>query len=82
MRQGDRREITRLDPWKSTHAVVWETLYWVEWFKKRRLLHAIANIPSAEANEKVYEHATISIMSRETGHLSRRKPGRFRSADQ
>ena len=33
-------------------AVERETLKWVDWFNKRRLLEPIGNIPPAEAEEK------------------------------
>mgnify|MGYP006271172065 CR=1 FL=1 len=47
--------IHRLGPWKTAHAVEWETLKWVDWFNSRRLLEPIGNIPPAEAEEKFYE---------------------------
>lgn len=51
-----KAEVThRSGPWKSADAVDWETLKWVDWFNKRRLLQPIGNIPPAEAEEKFYE---------------------------
>lgn len=47
--------IHRLGPWKTADAVEWETLKWIEWFKNRRVLQLIGNIPPAEAEEKFYE---------------------------
>ena len=43
--------VHRLGPWKSMDAVERETLKWVDWFNKRRLLEPIGNIPPAEAEE-------------------------------
>jgi putative transposase len=47
--------IHRLGPWKSADAVEWETLKWVDWFNKRRLLGPVGNIPPAEAERNFYE---------------------------
>ncbi|EAU46124.1 integrase, catalytic region [Salipiger bermudensis HTCC2601] len=47
--------IHRLGPWKSTDAVEWETLKWVDWFNNRRLLGPVGNIPPAEAERNFYE---------------------------
>lgn len=47
--------IHRLGPWRSADAVEWETLKWVDWFNRRRLLGPIGNIPPAEAERSFYE---------------------------
>ena len=47
--------VHRMGPWKTADAVEWETLKWVDWFNKRRLLQPIGKIPPAEAEEKFYE---------------------------
>ena len=47
--------IHRLGPWKSTDAVEWETLKWVDWFNNPRLLGPVGNIPPAEAERNFYE---------------------------
>jgi transposase InsO family protein len=47
--------IHRVVPWKTTDAVEWETLKWVDWFNNRRLLQPIENIPPADAEEKFHE---------------------------
>ena len=41
--------IHRLGPWKSSDAVEWETLKWVDWFNNRRLLEPVGSITPAEA---------------------------------
>jgi len=41
-------------PWRSFEAVEYATLEWVDWFKNRRLLAPIGNIPPAEAEERYY----------------------------
>lgn len=46
--------IHKLGPWKSTDAVEWETLKWVDWFNNRRLLEPIGYITPAEAEEAFY----------------------------
>jgi len=50
--------IHRLGPWKTAEAVEWETLKWVDWFNKRRLLEPIGSIPPAEAEERYYAQKT------------------------
>jgi putative transposase len=35
-------------------AVEYATLEWVDWFKNRRLLEPIGNLPPAEAEERYY----------------------------
>ncbi len=40
--------IHRRGPWRSMEAVEFATLEWVDWFKNRRLLKPIGNIPPAE----------------------------------
>ena len=44
----------RLGPWKSAHAVEWETLNWVDLLNNRRLFDPIGYITPAEADEAVY----------------------------
>ncbi len=44
----------RCGPWRSFEAVAFATLEWVDWFKKRRLLNPIGNIPPAEAEDRYY----------------------------
>ena len=46
--------IHRLGPWKSVGAVKCETLKWVDWFNKRRLLDPIGYITPTEAQEAFY----------------------------
>ena len=38
----------KIGPWKSIEALVLETLKWVTWFNKSRLLEPIGNISPAE----------------------------------
>ena len=46
--------IHRLGPWRGLDQVEMETLVWVDWFNKRRLLEPIGNIPPAEYEELYY----------------------------
>jgi len=46
--------IHRRGPWKSSEAVEFATLTWVDWFNDRQLLEPIGNIPPAEAEERCY----------------------------
>jgi putative transposase len=40
--------------WRSSEAVEFATLEWVDWFNHRRLLEPIGNIPPAEAEQRYY----------------------------
>jgi len=44
--------INRSGPWKSKDQVEWETLKWVDWFNKERLLEPLGYITPVEAEEK------------------------------
>jgi transposase InsO family protein len=46
--------IHRRGPWRTTAAVEFATLEWVDWFNNRRLLEPIGNSPPAEAEERYY----------------------------
>jgi len=46
--------IHRRRPWRSFEAIEYATLEWVDWFKNRRLLAPIGNIPPVEAEERYY----------------------------
>jgi transposase InsO family protein len=46
--------IHRLGPWRGVDHVEFETLDWVGWFNKHRLLEPIGNIPPAEFEELYY----------------------------
>ena len=46
--------IHRLGPWHNVDHVEFETLDWVDWFNKRRLLEPIGNIPPAEFEDLFY----------------------------
>ena len=46
--------IHRRGPWRSSEAVEFATLEWVDWFNHRRLLEPIGNIPPAEAEDRYY----------------------------
>ena len=48
--------INRLGPWKSKDQVEWETLQWVDWFNRERLLEPLGYITPIEVEEK-YEQA-------------------------
>ena len=51
--------INQLGPWKSKDHIEWETLQWVDWFNKERLLEPLGYITPIEAEEK-YKHALKS----------------------
>jgi len=51
--------IEHLGPWQSVTAVELETLSWVDWFNKRRLLEPIGNIPPTEF-EMLYDQELAS----------------------
>ena len=51
--------INRLRPWRTKDQVEWETLLWVDWFNKQRLLAPLGYITPIEAEEK-YEEALKS----------------------
>ena len=40
--------IHRRGPWRTSEAVEYATLEWVDWFNQRRLLEPIGNVPPAE----------------------------------
>lgn len=44
--------INRLGPWRSKDQVEWETLLWVDWFNRERLLEPLGYIKPIEAEEK------------------------------
>jgi putative transposase len=46
--------IHRRGPWRSFKAVEYATLEWVDWFKNRRLMEPIGDIPPAEAEARYY----------------------------
>jgi transposase InsO family protein len=50
--------IHRRGPWRSFEAVEYATLEWVDWFKHRRLLKPIGNIPPAEPENQYYAAAS------------------------
>ena len=47
--------IHRRGPWRSSEAVEFATLEWVDWFNNRRLLEPIGNVPPAEAEAAFYD---------------------------
>ena len=55
--------IHRRGPWRSFEAVEYATLEWVDWFKNRRLLEPIGNIPPAEAEANFYAALERSDMA-------------------
>ena len=48
--------IKRLGPWKSTCAVEWETMKWIDWYNTTRLLEPIGYITPTEAEDAFYEN--------------------------
>jgi putative transposase len=65
--------IHRRGPWRSSKAVEFATLEWVDWFNNRRLMEPIGNIPPAEAEERYY------AMLDEPAMAARLKPNSLRS---
>ncbi|SFJ29118.1 Transposase InsO and inactivated derivatives [Albimonas pacifica] len=47
--------IHRRGPWRSSEAVEFATLEWVDWFNNRPLLEPIGNVPPAEAEAAFYD---------------------------
>ena len=46
--------INRLGPWKSKDQVEWETLQWVDWFNRERLLEPLYDLlPPAKPKEYI-----------------------------
>jgi transposase InsO family protein len=54
--------IRRRGLWRTLDAVEYATLEWVDWFKYRRLLEPIGNIPPAEKEEAYYQQREESAM--------------------
>ena len=48
--------INRIGPWKSSSAVEWETMKWVDWYNTTRLLEPIGYITPNEAEDAFYEN--------------------------
>jgi transposase InsO family protein len=46
--------IHRRGPWRTSEAVEYATLEWVDWFNNRRLLEPIGHVPPAEAEAAYY----------------------------
>ena len=42
-------------PWRHIDAVQYATLEWVDWFKNRRLLESIGNVPPAKLEQAYYD---------------------------
>ena len=55
--------IHRRGPWRSSEAVEFATLEWVDWFNTRRLLEPIGNIPPAEAEAAYYAELEATPMA-------------------
>lgn len=55
--------IQRPGPWKSFEAAEDATLEWVDWFKNRRLLEPIGNIPPAEAEQRYHDAVSDQRMA-------------------
>ena len=55
--------IHRRGPWRSSDAVEYATLEWVDWFNNHRLLEPIGNIPPAEAEANFYAALERSDMA-------------------
>ena len=49
--------------WRNLEAVEFATLEWVDWFKHRKLLEPIGDIPPAELEAAYYEQAQESAMA-------------------
>ena len=55
--------IWRLGPWRSSEAVEFATLTWVDWFNNRRLLEPIGNRPPAEVEARYYAHEKATALA-------------------
>jgi transposase InsO family protein len=55
--------IRRCGPWRSLEAVEFATLEWLDWFKNRRLLEPIGNVPPAEAEARFYAQPEESALA-------------------
>ena len=55
--------IHRRGPWRSTEAVEFATMEWVDWFNNRRLLEPIGNIPPAEAEARCYAQTETQVLA-------------------
>ena len=58
--------IWRRGPWKSLEVI--EALTWVDWFKHRRLLEPIENIPPAEAEQRYFTGMDQVKITKEKQH--------------
>jgi len=54
--------IHHLGPWRGIDQVEYQTLEWVDWFNKVRLLEPIGNIPPVERESLYYQRQAISAM--------------------
>ena len=55
--------IRRRGPWRSTEAVEFATLEWVDWSNTRRLLEPIGNVPPAEAEARYHANLEAPAMA-------------------
>lgn len=55
--------IHRRGPWRSSEAVEYATLEWVDWFNNRRLLEPIGNILPAEAEANFHAALETDTMA-------------------
>jgi transposase InsO family protein len=58
--------IRRQGPWKNLDDVEYATLEWVDWFKHRRILEPIGNIPRAEKEANHYRQTRPATPARHT----------------
>ena len=72
--------IHRRGPWRTSEAVEYATLEWVDWFNNRRLLEPIGNVPPAEFEAAYYHHQRVSCRWRpDSNPEPPEKPGRFKA---
>ncbi|SEP30803.1 hypothetical protein SAMN04487843_110203 [Methylobacterium sp. ap11] len=55
--------IHRRGPWRSSEAVEYATLEWVDWYNHRRLLAPIGNVPPAEAEARYHAHVSDQALA-------------------
>ena len=53
--------IRRRRPWRNVDEAEYATLEWVDWFKNRRLLESIGDIPPTEYEPTYYQEQAHSV---------------------
>ncbi len=72
--------VHRRRPSRSFDAVEFAMLEWVDWFKSRRLVGPIGNIPTAEAERRCTRRWTNPLWRRDSNETVSGKPGPVQAA--